>query len=104
MLKILERMRINDGSILVHGEVTYVWQHVLFWRVFLMLTLHYLAILGIAALSLKLGWFSQKQIDSKIEDILERPQDDTATMFSFVKQSFYHKSLAYTKHEKHIRL
>jgi len=31
---------------------------------------------------------------------LERPAEDSATMFSFVKQQFFHKSLAYTKYEK----
>jgi hypothetical protein len=32
--------------------------------------------------------------------VVLRPPDDTATLFSFVKQPFYHKTLAYTMHEK----
>lgn len=29
-----------------------------------------------------------------------RPPEDTATMFAFLKQQFYHKTLAYTEFEK----
>lgn len=90
---------MNNGSLLVHGRITLAWQHILFWRSWIAVILHSLALLGTCSLSLKLGWFEQRHIVSKIEDILERPQDDTATMFAFVKQNFYQKSLAYTNYE-----
>ena len=64
------------------------------------MTLHYIAILMIGSLSLKLGIINNLHVDTKIEELLDRPTEETATMFSFVKQQFYHKSLAYTKYEK----
>ena len=64
------------------------------------MTLHYVAILMIGSLCLKLGIITNQNIDTKIEELLDRPTEETATMFSFVKQQFYHKSLAYTKYEK----
>lgn len=76
----------------------------MFWRTFLAIFLHYLAILATASMSLKLGWFHQRVVETKIEDILERPPEDSATMFSFVKQAFYHRTLAYTKFEKSKKL
>jgi len=54
----------------------------------------------IGSLCLKLGIITNQNIDTKIEELLDRPTEETATMFSFVKQQFYHKSLAYTKYEK----
>jgi hypothetical protein len=74
--------------------------NVMFWRTFVVLILHYLAILSTASLSLKLGVFSKLKVDSQISDILSRPPEDTATMFAFLKQQFYHRSLAYTNFEK----
>jgi hypothetical protein len=62
--------------------------------------LHYLAILSTASLSLKLGICSKLKVDSQISEVLQRPPEDTATMFAFLKQQFYHKSLAYTNFEK----
>ena len=85
---------------LVDGQLTTEWAHVLFWRSFLAMTLHYIAILMIGSLCLKLGIITNQNIDTKIEELLDRPTEETATMFSFVKQQFYHKSLAYTKYEK----
>jgi hypothetical protein len=73
---------------------------VLFWRSFLALILHYLALLVTCSLSLKLGVLSRREVDTQIKDVVLRPPDDTATLFSFVKQPFYHKTLAYTMHEK----
>lgn len=62
--------------------------------------MHYLALLGTMSLSLKLGIFTNQTVETQIEEILERPAEDSATMFSFVKQQFFHKSLAYAKYEK----
>jgi hypothetical protein len=61
---------------------------------------HYLAVLTTMSLSLKLGIISNEIVETQIEEILERPAEDSATMFSFVKQQFFQKTLAYTKHEK----
>ncbi len=72
----------------------------LFWRTFIVMILHYLAILSTASLSMKLGVFSKLRVDSQIQEVLSRPSEDTATMFAFLKQQFYHRSLAYTNFEK----
>ena len=52
------------------------------------------------SLSLKLGIITNQTVETQIEEILDRPTENSATMFSFVKQQFFHKSLAYSKHEK----
>ena len=52
------------------------------------------------SLSLKMGIMSNEIVETQIEEIETRPAQDSATMFSFVKQQFFHKSLAYTKYEK----
>ena len=93
-------MKITDGSILVDGVISYRWAAILFWRTLLTLVFHYLAILATLSLSMKLGFISNQIVETQIEEILDRPAEDSATMFSFVKQQFYHKSLAYTKYEK----
>ena len=93
-------MKINNGSVLVNGVITWPWANILFWRTFICLVCHYMAVLLTCSLSLKLGIVTQISVETQIKDILERPSEDTATMFSFVKQNFYHKSLAYTNYEK----
>ena len=64
------------------------------------MTLHYVAILMIGSLSLKLGIISNQNVDTKIDEALDRPNEESPHRFSFVKQQFYHKSLAYTNYEK----
>ena len=54
----------------------------------------------IQSLSLKLGFFSNQVIALKIEDIKERPAEETITAYSFVKQQFYHKARAINAMEK----
>ena len=99
-MTILETLKLSTGSILVEGEISFKWMSILFWRCFTVIIIHYLCILTVMSLSLKLGVMSNKMVELQIEEIVERPAEDSATMFSFVKQQFYHKSLAYTKHEK----
>ena len=99
-MKVLQSLGFSDGSILVEGKISYVWMNVMFWRTFLAMILHYLCILTTMSLALKLGIFENRMLDLQIEEIEERPTEDSATMFSFVKQQFYHKTLAYTKYEK----
>lgn len=85
---------------LVQGRISWEWMNVLFWRSFFCLVLHYLAILLTCSLSLKLGIIRQLQVDTRISDNFDRPSEDTATLFAFVKQQFYHRSLAYAQYEK----
>ena len=96
----LKALKINNGSVLVDGVITWPWANILFWRSFICLVCHYMAILITMSLALKLGIITQQSVETQIKDIVNRPSEDTATMFSFVKQSFYHKTLAYTNYEK----
>ena len=82
----LEWLKINNGSVLVDGKLTLTWAYILFWRAFIAMTLHYVAILMVGSLCLKLGFLSNQNVDTKIEELLDRPTEETATMFSFVKQ------------------
>ena len=97
----LKALKINNGSVLVDGRLTETWALIHFWRSFFAMTLHYICILMIGSLSLKLGIFSNQEVSTKMEELegIGR-SEETATMFSFVKQQFYHKSLAYTNYEK----
>ena len=93
-------MRINNGSVLVNGSISWNWANVLFWRTFFAITAHYLALFITVSIGMKKGFIEEKFIDIKMEEVLHRPPEDTTTMFSFVRQMFYHKTLAYTLHEK----
>jgi hypothetical protein len=86
--------------VLVEGHISYPWASIFFWRAFLAIFMHYMAILVLASMSLKLGIFSQANLNIVHDEVLSRPPEDTTTMFSFVRQAFYHKTLAYTNHEK----
>ena len=45
----------------------------------------YLCILLTMSLSMRLGIITNEIVELQIEEILERPAEDIATMFSFVK-------------------
>lgn len=47
-----------------------------------------------------LGWFTNHEIERKMEDIEDRPNDDNIDIFSKVKMPIYHKSLAFNKYHK----
>ena len=98
----MEAFGINNGSVLVKGHISWLWMNILFWRTFVTLTIHYLAIMYTGNLALKLGICEQRTIERRItvEEIDPRPDSDTATMYSFVKQVFYHKTMAYARYEK----
>ena len=82
----LKWFKVNNGSVLVDGQLTPTWAHILFWRSFFAMTLHYIAILMIGSLSLKLGIFSNQEVSTKMEDLEDLPRmDEIATQFSFVK-------------------
>jgi hypothetical protein len=89
-------MRLNNGSVLVNGRISEMWQNVLFWRAFAVMFFHYLAILLTMSLMLRLGWFSQVVVVTHVDDTISRPDEDSTTMFAFIRQVFYHKTLAYT--------
>ena len=99
-MQILEDLKLSTGSILVEGAISFKWMVILFWRGLTVIVIHYMCILTTMSVSLKLGILSNKIVELQIEEIVERPAEDSATMFSFVKQQFYQKSLAYTKYEK----
>lgn len=93
-------MGINNGSVLVNGYITWPWANVLFWRTFFAVSAHYLAAFITVSIGMKKGFLFEQFADLKMEEVLHRPPEDTTTMFSFVRQMFYHKTLAYTMHEK----
>jgi hypothetical protein len=99
-LEIMKGLKFSDGSVLIEGKISWDWMVVLFWRSFLVLFFHYMCILLTGSLSLRLGWFEQRYIETQVDEEVERPSEDNATMFMFIKQVFYHKTLAYTKFEK----
>ena len=98
-------LQINDGLVLTDGRISYVWQTIMFWRTFLALYLHMLCLLVLQAMSLKLGIFSNRLTITYIEEIKDRPSEDTITAYSFIRQPFYHKAVAANMHEKqkHVR-
>jgi len=90
---------INDGSVLKDGSISWPWLNILFWRTFLVLILHYSALIIIISLHVKIRSVGVVR-NEVIPDVVVRPSEDTATMFAFVKQQFYHRTLAYTNAEK----
>ena len=62
----LEKLHINNGSVLVNGKLTWPWINILFWRAFLALVCHYMSILLMGSLSLKLGVITNVIIETKI--------------------------------------
>jgi hypothetical protein len=59
--------------------------NVQFWRTMVAMVLHFLSLLMIQALSLRLGFFINVPTVMKREDIIERPPDENITAYSFVK-------------------
>ena len=95
-----DTLKLNDGLVLNDGYISYAWQNVMFWRTFIALFMHILSMLVLQAMSLKLGWFKNETIIMQIEDISERPSEDTITAYSFIKQPFYHKAYAINQYQK----
>lgn len=93
-------LKINDGLVLNHGYISYVWQNIMFWRTFVAIFLHTLSLLSLQSLGLKLGFFTNKEISTRNDDIVERPGDDSVTAYSFIRQQFYHKAFAANAYEK----
>eukprot|EP00347_Sterkiella_histriomuscorum_P014128 403362060 len=99
-LSFLKSININNGLVLVDGKITFEWMNIMFWRTFAALTLHFMSLLVIQSLSLRLGYFYNKPTVMKREDIIIRPADDNITAYSFVKQPFYHKAMAINQYQK----
>ena len=93
-------VKINDGLVLNNGVISYAWLNVMFWRTFVALFLNTMSLISIQSLSLKLGFFKNKAITMQIEDIVDRPTDETVTAYSFIKQPFFHKAFAANSYEK----
>ena len=72
----------------------------MFWRTFVALFLHMLGLLTLQSMSLKLGFFDNVRTYTQIEDIMDRPPDETVTAFSFIRQPFFHKAFAINAHHK----
>ena len=84
-------LALTGGSVLrpepEHADKRISWprQNVLFWRSFFVLFLHYIAILMTGSLSLRLGFFSQVVVETQVDESIERPSEDSATMYAFIK-------------------
>ena len=50
----------------MQGRVSWAWQNILFWRTFMALVCHYMCILLIGSLSLKLGIITNNIVETKI--------------------------------------
>lgn len=55
---------MTNGSILVDGMISFRWQNILFWRTLVAIVLHYMAILTVMSLSLKLGIMSNIVVET----------------------------------------
>ena len=93
-------LHINDGLVLVDGQISFRWQNVMFWRTFLALYFHTLCLLVLQGMSLRLGFFENRHTVTAIEEIKDRPSEDTITAYSFFRQPFFHKAVAANSHEK----
>ena len=62
--------------------------------------MHFLCMLFIVAMSLRLGVFRNVETETQRSDIVDRPSDDAVTAYSFVKQQFFYKLLAQSDYEK----
>ena len=85
---------------LVGGKISYFWMQVNFWRSFCAITLHYVCVLCLLSLCRLQGFFRNIELHQKMEDILDRPSDDTVDIFSKIKQPIFMRALAFNKHNK----
>ena len=61
---------------------------------------HFVSILIVLTLSNSLGFFTNKMLETKMEDIIDRPSDDKIDIFSKIKQPIYQKALAFNQYNK----
>ena len=93
-------LKINNGELLVDGHISYFWMQINFWRAFLAIYFSAMSILCVLSLSNSMGFLTNIQLETKIEDIIDRPMDDTIDIFSKIKQPIYQKALAFNKYHK----
>ena len=75
LLPLKEKYHINDGSILVEGHITYNQMVLNFWRAFITTLFQFTAILCTLSISIRLGFFSNKRVSTKMDEINRRPAD-----------------------------
>jgi len=63
-MQVLDDIKLAHGSILVEGQITFKWMNIMFWRSFIAIILHYLCILTLMSLSLKLGIISNELVET----------------------------------------
>jgi hypothetical protein len=95
-----ESLKINDGLTLNHGYISFTWLNIMFWRTFVALMFHFLQLLCLQSLCLKLGFLSNKTLQITRDDIKDRPPEESVTVHGFIKQPFYHKAYAANDHQK----
>lgn len=95
-----DTLHINDGLTLNHGTISFLWLNIMFWRTFVAMMLHFLQILCLQSLSLKLGFISNKKPDGVRDDIKDRPPEESVSVHGFIKQPFFHKAYAANDHQK----
>ena len=100
-LKFLKDIRINNGLVLVNRlTVLFRMADRAVLENHACLCLHLLCMLKNHSMRLKLGFFTNVAITTKIEDIIERPPEENITAYSFIKQPFLHKALASISYEQ----
>lgn len=75
---------INDGSVLRDGSITLPWLECLFWRSFFVLIMHYMTLIILMSLEIKIRAYGPIK-NEVVPDVVIRPPEDTATMFAFIK-------------------
>jgi len=99
-LQPLKSLKLNDGQMLVDGYISNFWMQLQFWRAFLAVFLQFLALLCLLSLCRIVGFLSNQEVSKKMEDIMDRPDDNTIDVFSKVKVPIYQKALAFNKYNK----
>lgn len=64
------------------GKIDWVWMQIQLWRSLICQMFHYLFILSMLSLSRWLGFFTNMETTKKMEDILDRPNDDNVDIFA----------------------
>ena len=91
---------LSTGTILVDGKISHAWVGILYTRTILATALHFMLILFTFYVSVRLGFFSNKRVDTKFEAIETRPDEEVVSVFATFKQSFFFKMLEKYKQGK----
>ena len=96
----LSNISLNDGQMLNNGHISFFWMQVQFWRAFLCTFIQFLAVLCLLSLCRIVGFVSNQEVSKKMEDIMDRPNDNSIDVFDKVKVPIYQKALAFNKYNK----